>query len=200
MDKSGTQDPSQLKTKARVTECAIQLIKQKGYNHTTIPEICKAAGITKSTFYYHFESKNDVLSNFTAHLGYIVNESLPQIILQETYLKQIWAVFLIYFESNEAVGPEIIQQIFVNLLNENKEEGFPYTMSAWNIVVNLTEKAKAAGQIRNSDNAEKIASALYTAIRGRIMTWAVEKGRFNLVDSCKILFKTILMPADDYTF
>lgn len=41
---------------------AQQLFFQKGYENTSISDITKTVGVAKGTFYYHFESKDDVLA------------------------------------------------------------------------------------------------------------------------------------------
>jgi len=46
------------KTRALIMETAGQYFAQKGYSATGVAEICKACGVSKGAFYYHFESKS----------------------------------------------------------------------------------------------------------------------------------------------
>ena len=47
-------------TKQHILEAASQLFSQSGYDAAGVAEICKAAGISKGAFYYHFPSKQAV--------------------------------------------------------------------------------------------------------------------------------------------
>jgi TetR/AcrR family transcriptional repressor of nem operon len=41
-------------------EAALQVIRAKGYSATRIEDVCEAAGLTKGSFFHHFESKEDL--------------------------------------------------------------------------------------------------------------------------------------------
>lgn len=41
----------------RLLDAALQLFREKGYNATTVDELCAAAGVTKGAFFHHFRSK-----------------------------------------------------------------------------------------------------------------------------------------------
>jgi TetR/AcrR family transcriptional repressor of nem operon len=53
--------PRQLnRSKAKLLDAAMQLIRTKGYTATTIDDICAAAGVTKGSFFHHFKSKDEL--------------------------------------------------------------------------------------------------------------------------------------------
>lgn len=41
-------------------DAALRIIREKGYNATTVDDLCAAAGVTKGAFFHHFRSKEDV--------------------------------------------------------------------------------------------------------------------------------------------
>lgn len=43
--------------KDKLLEAAVSLIRQNGYTSTTVDDLCRAAGVTKGTFFHYFESK-----------------------------------------------------------------------------------------------------------------------------------------------
>ncbi len=47
--------------KRRITECAMQLISEKGFDAVSVSEITEAAGVSKGSFYTHFSSKEDLI-------------------------------------------------------------------------------------------------------------------------------------------
>jgi AcrR family transcriptional regulator len=54
---------------AQVAEMAIQLYVERGYEKTSIDDICAVAGISRSTFFRYFHSKEDVLLHRVIDLG-----------------------------------------------------------------------------------------------------------------------------------
>lgn len=48
-------------TLQRISEVALQLFVARGYEATTLEEISAAAGISRRTFFYYFNSKDDIL-------------------------------------------------------------------------------------------------------------------------------------------
>jgi len=44
-------------SKTRILNAALHVIRAKGYSATRIEDICEAAGLTKGSFFHHFDSK-----------------------------------------------------------------------------------------------------------------------------------------------
>ena len=44
-------------SKTRLLDAALHVIRAKGYNATRIEDVCEAAGLTKGSFFHHFDSK-----------------------------------------------------------------------------------------------------------------------------------------------
>ena len=49
-------------TKKEIIYTSIELFKMEGYSNVSLRQICNSWGITKGTFYYHFNSKDDLLN------------------------------------------------------------------------------------------------------------------------------------------
>ncbi len=47
-------------TRQKLLKAATALMLKQGFNATTIDEICDEAGLTKGSFFYHFEDKKDL--------------------------------------------------------------------------------------------------------------------------------------------
>ena len=50
-------DTLQPSPQEKLTQAAIDVVRQKGYAATTVDDICAAAGVTKGSFFHHFKSK-----------------------------------------------------------------------------------------------------------------------------------------------
>ena len=46
--------------KTRLLASALKLVRQSGYDATTVDELCHEAGVTKGAFFHHFKSKDEL--------------------------------------------------------------------------------------------------------------------------------------------
>jgi TetR/AcrR family transcriptional regulator, transcriptional repressor for nem operon len=47
-------------TKRKLVDAGVDLMRARGYNATTVDDICAAAGVTKGGFFHYFKSKDDI--------------------------------------------------------------------------------------------------------------------------------------------
>jgi TetR/AcrR family transcriptional repressor of nem operon len=44
-------------SRTRILDAALSVLREKGYTATTVDDLCRAAGVTKGSFFHHFVSK-----------------------------------------------------------------------------------------------------------------------------------------------
>lgn len=47
-------------TKRKLVDAGVKLMRARGYNATTVDDICSDAGVTKGGFFHYFKSKDDI--------------------------------------------------------------------------------------------------------------------------------------------
>src|SRR4051812_49461955 len=58
---SATKTKTELsETKRKLVDAAVKLMRLKGYNATTVDDICQDAEVTKGAFFHYFKSKEDI--------------------------------------------------------------------------------------------------------------------------------------------
>src|SRR6516165_1579746 len=62
------------RTRALLQQAHLELILKKGYDATTIQDICDAADVGRSTFYAHYRSKDDLRRSGFEHLRTLLAE------------------------------------------------------------------------------------------------------------------------------
>jgi TetR/AcrR family transcriptional repressor of nem operon len=50
----------QHQSRAKLVDAALTLVRSKGYSATRVDDICGVAGVTKGSFFHHFQSKDDL--------------------------------------------------------------------------------------------------------------------------------------------
>lgn len=56
-------------TAARMDEAFLTLLEKKDFAYITVKEICEAAGVNRSSFYLHYETMADLLSESVSHMN-----------------------------------------------------------------------------------------------------------------------------------
>ena len=54
-------------SRTRLLDAALQVVRAKGYNATTVDDICAAAGVTKGSFFHHFKGKSELALEAIGH-------------------------------------------------------------------------------------------------------------------------------------
>jgi len=56
-------------TRAQITDTAMKMFVEQGYDKTSLREIAEACGVTKAALYYHFKAKDDIARSAFAEFG-----------------------------------------------------------------------------------------------------------------------------------
>jgi len=59
--------PANPQTRARLLDAALSVIRTQGYAATTVDDICRAAGLSKGSFFHHFATKEDLAVGAARH-------------------------------------------------------------------------------------------------------------------------------------
>jgi TetR/AcrR family transcriptional repressor of nem operon len=60
---------TQHESKTKLLDAALRVIRTKGYEATTVDEVCEAASLTKGSFFHHFDSKEDLAVAAARHFA-----------------------------------------------------------------------------------------------------------------------------------
>lgn len=65
-------------TAAKMDEALLTLLEQKDFAYITVKEICRTAGVNRSTFYLHYETLGDLLEESIRHMNEQFLACMPQ--------------------------------------------------------------------------------------------------------------------------
>jgi len=165
-------------TSEKILNEAITLFKKNGYEQTTINEICSKAGVTKRAFYYHFKSKEELISKFYKDLYSYDKKDLASILRKANYWEQIWEMYSVGIDQTILHGHEILSQILKINLNSSKGT-FESTDFFDSILFPLIQKAQVNGEIQNNSDPKILSACSQSIIIGIAAKWCMNNGDFD---------------------
>lgn len=187
-------------TKQKIITAATELFNELGYDETSIPMICEKAGVSKTTLHYYFPKKQDLFFDMRNNFEELYAENFHRIVEQDTFTKQIWEIFNIMCEGDIFYGVGVTQRYFVGRIKEHSQRDFIKTIYHKKMLTAIIRSAQNANQMRNQSNPESLAEALSYAMRGIIVTWAIEDGTLDLCEEARKMISALIDPMPGYEF
>ena len=100
-------------TACLMDEALILLLEKKEYSFITIKEICEKAGVNRSTFYLHYETIDDLLSECIEYVGNKINKKFSNKVINKQVIKDS------KLEDLLLITPEYLLP-YLEFLKENK--------------------------------------------------------------------------------
>lgn len=164
-------------TQELIYETARHLFLENDYEKVTINDICKAAGITKSTFYYHVKSKQDIVVHYYDQIVNNLTPMLIDLLDAPNAWDQIVTLFTRLIADVQSYGAGFNSQVIAISLKENLRT-FDMRQELKDIAIKIITKGQEAGEFRNPNKAEKLYEAAAFMFTGYEVMWCVKNGDF----------------------
>lgn len=162
-------------SKSTLSEKAIELFREKGYENVSVGMICDACGVTSGSFYHHFSSKEDLLSHYlngeVAHHFELIFLEIMDI---EEPKERLWSVLEDITQYWLMFGHKLGKHLWASIVNNkislffDTDEFKPVDA----LVVKLIETCIAEGTITKTDDVELVHKTLYAIVIGLSIQWA----------------------------
>lgn len=170
MDKENTRD--------KIFKIASKLFNENGYDNVTVNDICNSCNISKRTFYYHLNSKDDILFHYYDHIV----DNLTPLLMQLMNTSNNWEQLLLLFDNLinhiEELGPDINGQLLSKNL-QNNNNTFDLRKNLTDIAIQIIENGQKNKQILNLNNAADLYRSAAYMFTGYEYMWCVKNGDFQ---------------------
>ncbi|MFF5900404.1 TetR/AcrR family transcriptional regulator [Streptomyces argenteolus] len=100
-----TPQPRRGNTRQRIQDVALDLFAEQGYEKTSLREIAERLGVTKAALYYHFKTKEDILTSTFDDMNRPIEELLEWGRQQPRTLETKKEILVRYSEVLETAAP-----------------------------------------------------------------------------------------------
>lgn len=179
--------------KDKIFDVAIKLIKEFGYEATTVSMICKAAEVSNGTFYHFYESKESLI------LGLF---SLSEVYLQKNlYVKdnpieEICHIYHVYNDFLIEQGFDIVRAFYngnnynlsLNSILASNNHERPVTQR----IEEQIKRGVMAGYFKDTGSSLLVSIDITTIVLGIRMRWIASEGTFDLHEMTERILRIYL--------
>ncbi|MBR6397826.1 MAG: TetR/AcrR family transcriptional regulator [Lachnospiraceae bacterium] len=160
-------------TQQIIFDAAMRLMSEKGFQGTTVRDICAEAGVPIGTFYNCYRSKIEILKRiYDAGDAYIQTDSHDHDL---GALDMLRAFAERYARLNEQTGIDVLRVLFYP-----SNEWFSIERPMQLYVRRFVEEGQRRGELRADLTADEIVLSLFDILRGVCYNWCVCDGDFDL--------------------
>lgn len=181
-----------MRAKEKILNAALYLINEKGYEETTLVDICTAAGIANGTFYHYFKSKQDIL------LDYVRQESADLIKYYDSLSKDSYASALInvlIYQADYFIrkGTEFVSNFYAIMLLTKDSSFFSYDEFSLNaIVLDCFTRGQAGGEFTDRYSPVFMQELTIGLLYGLTSVWCISQGSFDLKTQMETRFADLI--------
>lgn len=181
-------------TRAKIVRAASRLWADQGFDGPTIEDICAAAEVGRSTFYFHFESKEQLIEELTWATATATADDVAEALdaggLDEQINTFIDAVAGRMVKASRAFVAVVLQRAGSRLAPGGTPDD---RVDFAQILTPVFEKARAVGTIRSDVDPAELGEILSSMTMEAILRWATGRtGDTPLRDSIALRFELVL--------
>jgi AcrR family transcriptional regulator len=155
-------------TQAAIFDAAVRLFDDQGYEHTSVEEVCDAAGVGRATFFRHFETKSGVLREFDRRVTDVARQRVLDLLVAD-FEGRLEAVRDVVFGAWITASPGLRQLgAEAPAMPRPAERIFPEFLA---LVIEIVRDARAAGQLRSDLPPLLMAHFVVMHLTGAVSWW-----------------------------
>lgn len=173
--------------KSRIVSAAWQLFYDKGYNGTTVDDIIELSGTSKGSFYYYFNTKDELLNT----LALILDDYYEELEIKmdpemNSFVKLLYLNAEMHSMMEEKISIDLLASLYstqlvaagqVHLLDSNRKY--------YKLITKTVEEGQMRGQIRSDKTVREIVKYYAMCERALVSDWCLNKGGYSLTQYSK---------------
>lgn len=196
---TNTRKEQAAETKNKLYACAEQLFRKNGFDNVSVDEVVKSAGVSKGTFYVHFDSKASLIAALIAdyveridtdYQAYL--ESIPDDApASQTILSLVAKIVDVI---TDTIGYDNIIVLYKVQITKtvNTETTKDYNRGLYSMFNDVISKGIRQGEYRTDWPVESLSRHFVMALRGLTYEWCIRHPDFNLKEEALRHFQLLV--------
>ena len=168
--------------KNRIVTAAWQLFHEKGYNGTTVDDIIALSGTSKGSFYYYFNTKDELLNTLSVILDDFYEELESRMNPDlNSFVKLLNVNYEAHKMIEENISIDLIASLYsTQLVSQGQRNLLDQNRTYYKVITHIITEGQMRGQIRNDMSAIEITKYFTMCERALVSDWCLSRGEFSL--------------------
>ena len=168
--------------KNRIVTAAWQLFHEKGYNATTVDDIIALSGTSKGSFYYYFNTKDELLNTLSVILDDFYEELESRMNPDlNSFVKLLNVNYEAHKMIEENISIDLIASLYsTQLVSQGQRNLLDQNRTYYKVITRIVTEGQMRGQIRNDMSAIEITKYFTMCERALVSDWCLSRGEFSL--------------------
>ncbi len=185
--------------KKEIVQAAVEVIGKYGVQALTIAAIAETAGMSKSSFYRHFDEKEEIYYAIAEYIGSAIMDKAAGIATgSRKSLEKLEAIFFSHMTLvAERPGiPRFVYSEDVHLINRKLAETVSYLIGNYvKIVAGIIAAGVDAGELRQDISPRETALTFIGMIQFTALRWTISGASFDKQEEARKLWRNFLLLA-----
>lgn len=185
------------KLKRTIADAAVRCFCEKGYDEVSVNDICKEAGVARSSFYRVYSNKMDPIRYVLEHTDANAIVSIEELLAAPNDFDRMWIIGDRYISICKTFGPEL-NATFMSMAARGEFDllSLGHSVDAW--FIRLTRSCQKTGIIRSAEPAELLGPLMVDMVYHVIYTWAAKKGNYPVRARSRRITEALVDLAPEY--
>lgn len=168
------QTPKSERTRIRILEAGMDLIRVKGYENVTIRDICDSAGVSIGAFYSHFKNKQALFRSFHQNADLNFAAMVEEKLAGDSAPERMVDFVRYYAWLNIGTGVQDLRLIM------DPNQNTPDSLPLHDLLRTVVEEGQSRGELTTELSSREITGMIFAFMRGCCYDWCLQNGAFDL--------------------
>lgn len=164
---------------SQIADAAVRCFRSLSYETVSVNDICKEAGVARSSFYRVFSGKKDVIAYLFEHTDKNQIVTVEELLAAENDFDRMWIIGDRYISIAKELGPEFIAALTnLTLSGEIDLLSLAHSVDSW--FIRLTRNCQKTGIIRSMEPPELLGPLFVDLVYHEHYIWCSKKGNYPI--------------------
>lgn len=168
------------KTKKKLIDVSLSLIKQHGFDSVSIQQICDEAGVSVGAFYHHLHSKSGIVIEIYLQCDEYFETYVVNHLAGDTYVEKIIDYIGYQLKFAEDTGVDLLTQVYKAQITDGNDFFLTEDRGLTNGLYELVKKAQDNGELLSDFSYREIGNEILIISRGIMYNWCQSEGGYSL--------------------